>query len=80
MIFVDSSAWVAAAVRTDARYPAARGWFAQNRQTLLTTDYVMDEVITYLRTRKHRRLAIQMGRDLMESQTALFHLVTPAEL
>jgi uncharacterized protein len=80
MIFVDSSAWVAAAVQTDSRYIVARAWFAQNQQALLTTDYVMDEVITYLRTRGHRQRATEMGRDLMAGQSAAFHIVTPAEL
>jgi len=51
MIFVDSGAWFATAVPSDRRHVEARLWLAQNSEQLLTSDYVVDEILTLLRAR-----------------------------
>ena len=49
MIFVDTSAWFAAIVPSDPNHPHATSWLAQSSEPLLTTDYVIDEILTLLR-------------------------------
>ena len=44
MIFVDTGAWFAAFVPNDPDHLAADAWLAQNRQPLVTTDFVLDEL------------------------------------
>ena len=51
MIFVDTGAWHASAVPDDDNHPAARKWLDGNTQALLTTDYVIDELLTLLKIR-----------------------------
>jgi hypothetical protein len=51
VIFVDTGAWFAAFVPKDADHSAARAWLAGNEAPLLTTDYVLDELLTLLRMR-----------------------------
>jgi predicted nucleic acid-binding protein len=59
--FVDSSAWYSYLVPTDAHHPAAVAWMAANNGPLLTTDYVVDETLTLLRSRGHRDRALSFG-------------------
>jgi len=43
VIFVDTGAWFAVAVRNDPDHEAAMTWLERNREPLMTTDYVMSE-------------------------------------
>jgi hypothetical protein len=52
MIFVDTGAWFASVVPWDANHAAAVAWLGQNREILITTDYILDETLTLLRVRK----------------------------
>ena len=45
-IFVDTGAWFARFVPSDRDHIAAREWFEQNSDPLVTTDYVIDELLT----------------------------------
>jgi len=52
MIFVDTGAWIALSDRKDQKYSEAVGIFTrlkQQKERLLTTDYVIDETATRLR-------------------------------
>ncbi len=51
MIFVDTSAWYASVVPSDPNHAAAAAWLKENRLPLLTTDYVVDEILTLLKMR-----------------------------
>jgi predicted nucleic acid-binding protein len=51
MIFVDTGAWFASVVPLDQDYTAATRWLNQNTQPRLTTDYIVDETLTLLKTR-----------------------------
>ncbi len=64
MIFVDSGAFVATIIVSDRDHPAAIAWMAANHERLLTTDFVLDEVLTLLRARGARDQAIDMGERL----------------
>lgn len=80
MIFVDTSAWYAAVIPTDPNHVAAASWLAANIERLLTTDFVLDELLTLLRARGHSRRAITVGTQLIESGAVSLHLVTHQNL
>ncbi len=48
MIFVDTGAWFAAFVPNDADHSAADAWLETNTDLLVTTDYVIDELLTLM--------------------------------
>jgi predicted nucleic acid-binding protein len=70
MIFVDTGAWFAAAVPSDPDHPAASRWLAGNAEPLLTTDYVVDETLTLLRTRGERTRALLLVEGFFNSRLA----------
>ena len=72
MIFVDTSAWFASVVPSDTDHKTASTWVAQNTQPLLTTDYVVDETLTLLRSRGE----VRSFRLVAESGKSNFRLVT----
>jgi len=51
MIFADTGAWFAAFVPNDPDHETASDWLAQNTEVLVTTDYVLDELLTLLKRR-----------------------------
>ena len=51
MIFVDTGAWFAAFVPNDPDHVAADAWLEANHKPLVTTDYVVDELLTLLKMR-----------------------------
>lgn len=67
MIFVDTSAWFASVVPTDSDHLDAARWLAANTESLLTTDYVIDETLTLLRARGERRRALMLGEQFFRS-------------
>lgn len=80
MIFVDTSAWFAATVPTDPDYAQACRWISDNRQPLVTTDFVVDETVTLLRARGERTRALTLGRQFFGGTIAAVHYLTEAEL
>ena len=51
MIFVDTGAWFAAFVPNDADHAMADAWLETNTDLLVTTDYVIDELLTLMKMR-----------------------------
>ena len=51
MIFVNTGAWFASFVPNDADHAAADTWLSQNTDLLVTTDYVLDELLTLMKRR-----------------------------
>ena len=75
MIFVDTGAWVALFVPADVLHDEARSWHRENRDRLITSDYVVDEVLTLIKTRFSVQAAIQAGRWLVNEEfSELVHL------
>lgn len=80
MIFVDTGAWYASLVPTDPDHARAVQWLAANHSPLLTTDYVIDETLTLLRTRGERKRAILLGARFFDHGFAEIHQITPVDL
>jgi hypothetical protein len=78
--FVDTGAWYAAFVPEDKDYPAAHAWLKGNRAPLVTTDYVLDELLTLLRANDEPERALRLGRSLFSERLARLHRVTDNEL
>ena len=69
-VFADTSAFLALRNAADLeQYPVARGVVENlraNRVPLLTTDYVLDEAYTLLRSVLGHRTAVAFGREIRE--------------
>lgn len=65
-VFVDTGGWFAYFVRRDPDHAAAVNWMRQNRQPLVTTDYVLDELFTLLKMRESHRVAAAAGTVLLD--------------
>lgn len=80
MIFVDTGAWFAAFVPNDPDHAAAVRWLRQNREPLVTTDYVIDELLTLLLVRGERRRALLLGDALFDGSLAELHWIEADEV
>ena len=80
MTFVDSGAWYALFVPDDPNHTAAVDWLAANPGRLLTTDYVVDETLTLLRARGHKRKALDFGRAVFSGTLAVVRYLDRAEI
>jgi predicted nucleic acid-binding protein len=78
MIFVDTGAWFAASVPADIDHSAAARFLADNTESLLTTDFVVDEVLTLLRARGEAAKALAVGKYLLGRCSAAFRIRTGA--
>lgn len=69
-IFVDTSAWYALADRDDADHKAAKAFIQKLTTPLITTNFVVDEMITLLRYRLGHKMAAEVGRKLWKEELA----------
>ena len=69
-VFVDTGAWFAYFVRRDPDHQAALQWLKANRLPLLTTDFVLDELLTLLKLRESYSLAVAAGDTLLHKRVA----------
>jgi predicted nucleic acid-binding protein len=80
VIFVDTGAWYARYVVEDVDHEAAVEWFARVPDRLLTTDYVVDELLTLLKTRGYRDIAFAAGTNLFSVSVCQLEYVEPADV
>lgn len=80
MIFVDSGAWFAAFVPADVHHPWASAWLDGNTHPLMTTDYVVDETLTLLKSRGEHRRALDVARLLFGGHIATIHFLTESDI
>lgn len=73
MIFVDSSAWIAAMIPGDSDHAAAVAWLASNHESLAVTDYIFDETVTLLRARGQHVRATEWGDAILSGEIASLH-------
>ena len=67
-VFVDTGGWFAYFVRRDPDHAAAIDWMRRNRQPLVPTDFVLDELLTLLKLRESHRVAAAAGVALLDRQ------------
>lgn len=79
MIFVDTGAWFASVIAEDTDHAAAEEWLAQNGEPLLTTDYVVDELLTLLRVRGQHKKAVAAGNAILGGAITSLHFLTHDE-
>lgn len=80
MIFVDTSAWFATFVVADRHNAAATSWFSQNTIPLVTTDYIVDELLTLLQARREYSMALQLGTLLFNEALAKLEWISEADV
>jgi predicted nucleic acid-binding protein len=80
MILVDTGAWFAAFVPNDPDHAAADTWLETNREPLVTTDYVIDELLTLLKVRGELQRALRLGASLLAGEIAQIAWVTPDDV
>jgi uncharacterized protein len=80
MIFVDTGAWFASIVPSDADHVAASQWLSQNSESLLTTDYVVDETLTLLRSRGEMQRSLDLGTAFFSGALATLYYLTPTDI
>jgi predicted nucleic acid-binding protein len=80
VIFVDTGAWFARYVASDADHAAAAAWFAKPPDRLATTDYVVDELLTLLKQRGYADIAFAIGATLIEGAACHLEYVSPDDI
>lgn len=80
MIFVDTGAWFAAFVLNDADHSAADAWLETNTDLLVTTDYVIDELLTLMKMRGEFQRALRVGAALFTEELAQVVWVRPDDI
>lgn len=80
MVFVDTSVWFSATLKEDQQHLPCRKLLEAAVGKLVTTDYVIDELLTLLSVRGYRDVAIAAGARLWSGNSAQVVLVTPNDL
>lgn len=75
-VFVDTGAWFAYFVRRDSDHIAAAQWMKDNKLPLLTTDYILDELLTLLKLRESYAVAVAAGDTLLNKGVARIERVS----
>ena len=80
MKFADTGGWFALFVPEDINHVTALAWFARQRQPLLTTDYVVDETLTLLRSRGQADVALNLGEQFFNGSLATIYYLTEDDI
>jgi predicted nucleic acid-binding protein len=80
VIFVDTGAWYARYVVDDVDHAAAVGRFANVPDRLITTDYVIDELLTLLKVRGYPEIAFAVGKPLLSGVLCQLEFIQPADI
>jgi predicted nucleic acid-binding protein len=71
MVFVDTGAWFALSVISDPDHAAAKDFIEQNRDVLVTSDYVVDELLTLFIVRRAKVKGIEWLRDVFRGLSVI---------
>jgi predicted nucleic acid-binding protein len=80
VIFVDTGAWFARYIASDVDHAAALSWFAQPPDRLLTTDYIIDELLTLLKQRGYADIAFAVGAPLISGMACQLEYVESTDV
>jgi predicted nucleic acid-binding protein len=75
MIFVDTGVWFARFVPDDPNHSRVTAWFESNGESLITSDYCVDECLTLIAVRSRSKLAITAGKHLFNETIARLHFL-----
>jgi predicted nucleic acid-binding protein len=78
-VFVDTSAWVAMLDRSEASHRAVASFLREQRTLLVTSDYVVDETLTFLRLRVGAPIALRFGESLLADDGIAFVRLSEAD-
>jgi predicted nucleic acid-binding protein len=78
-VFIDTGPWYASIVPNDPRYAEVTAWLHRNNMPLITSDYVIDETLTLLRSRGERSRAVALGRRLLDLAGVSIHFLSQSE-
>lgn len=70
MIFVDTSAWYALSSTRDVNHQDAIRTLSSLRERLVTSDYVVDETLTLLKSRGEKLHALKFGAKVIDGAFA----------
>ena len=79
-VFLDTGFILALELSDDQHHVKAKKcWasLAKHPPTLITTSYVLDEVVTFFNTRNHHDKAVEVGQALLSSASVKFIHVDP---
>lgn len=79
-VFVDTGAWFARFVPTDPDHAAAKAWVDANTRPLITTDYVVDELMTLLKIRGEFQRALEIAPMILRSEVCDLEWVIPVDV
>lgn len=80
MIFVDTGAWFAWYIVDDVDHDRAEAWFRNVTDRLVTTDFVVDELLTLLKVRGHADVAFAAGEALFSEGPSLLEHVSSDDI
>jgi predicted nucleic acid-binding protein len=80
VIFVDTNAWFAAYVPNDSHHQAANTLLRSTQDRLLTTDFVLDELLTLLKARGEFQRALVLGERILGGSLARLEWVQPIDV
>jgi predicted nucleic acid-binding protein len=80
MIFVDTGAWFATFVPSDPDHSAASTWIERNTKPLITTDYIIDELLTLLLRRGEGLRIMPAGHALFSEAIARIEWVSQQDV
>jgi len=80
LILVDTGAWFASVVPSDADHALASDWLRMNAEPLVTTDYIVDETLTLLRARGEETRAFRLGEAFFRGTLAAVYYLTEADI
>ncbi len=80
MIFVDTSAWYALAVPSAAEHTRAVAWLTSNHTPLVTTDYIVDELLTLMKMRREYQRARRLGQQLLAEHVVSIEWVSQVDV
>lgn len=78
-VFVDTGAWYAAAVSTDPDHAAAAQFFGDNQQPLLTTDFIIVELLTLFAARNQKPLAQRWLQNVLNAHGVDMERISQAD-
>lgn len=80
MTFVDTGAWAAFFVRQDPFHEPAHRWMQEDRGPFVTSDYILDEVLTLLKNRFSTEMAVAAGEALWSERFSRVVFLTPGDI